>query len=88
MDENDRSLAELVKGSGNFFPTREGVYLAVGIFGHQEPDEIDVYEHPVKGLCCYSEDFGSCGAGVDDRYDCHCSVQRTGLEFISRVRDL
>ena len=69
--------------------TRQGVYLAKGIyadFGNSK--EIDVYRHPIKGLCCFSEDFGSEGTGVDDRYDCHVSVQFTGLDFISRIRNL
>lgn len=59
-----------------------------GIWGSDEKEEIDVYKHPIKGLCCFSEDFGSEGSGVNDETDCHVSVQRTGLEFIHRVRDL
>lgn len=69
-------------------PDVEGVWLARGVRGDYEPREIDVYMHPVKGLCCFSEDFGSGGTGVDDRYDCHVSVQMTGLEFIRRVGNL
>jgi hypothetical protein len=73
----------------NNLPNKEGKYLAKGIWGNwNEPKEIEVYLHPIKGLCCYSEDFGSEGAGVDDRYDCHVSVQFSGLEFISRTGDL
>ena len=69
-------------------PNREGVYLAKGVWGGNEPTEIDVYSHPIKGLSCWADDFGSRGTGVDDETDCHVSVQNTGLEFISRVRDL
>ncbi len=69
-------------------PTRAGIYLIKNRFGGDEPEEIDVYYHPVKGLCCFSEDFGSGGTGVDDRYDCHVSVQNTGLEFIKRIGNL
>lgn len=73
----------------NHLPTREGVYLAKGIWGSwNEAREIDVYYHPVKGLCCFSEDFGSGGTEVDDETDCHVSVQCGGLEFVARVRDL
>jgi hypothetical protein len=67
-------------------PLIEGIYLAVGIWGNKEPREIEVYKHPIKGLSCYSEDFGSAGTGVDDETDCHVSVQNTGLEFITRLR--
>lgn len=70
----------------NGLPTRSGVYLAIGVWQDLEPKPIDVYRHPVKGLCCFSEDFGSGGTGQDDRYDCHVSVQFSGLEFIQRIR--
>jgi hypothetical protein len=46
---------------------------------------IDVYFHPVKGLSCFSEDFGSSGTGVADETDCHVSVHRTGLIFGPRI---
>jgi hypothetical protein len=69
-------------------PTEQGVYLAKGIWGDCEAREIDVYEHPIKGLACFSEDFGSGGTGVDDETDCHVSVQCTGLEFITKVKEL
>lgn len=70
-------------------PKEEGVYLALGVWGDDEtPQEIDVYEHPVKGLCCFQEDFGSGGTGVNDETDCHISIQCTGLEFISKIREL
>jgi len=69
-------------------PNEEGVYLVKGIYNCEEPQEIDVYEHPIKGLSCFSEDFGSAGTGVDDETDCHVSVQNTGLEFITKVGDL
>ena len=72
------------------FPTRTGVYLAKGVWvNDDELNEIEVYRHHVKGLCCFSEDFGSSGTEeVDDRYDCHVSVQNTGLTFIRRIRSL
>lgn len=70
-------------------PTEEGVYLAKGgLWDYSEAQEIDVYEHPIKGLSCYSEDFGSGGTDVDDETDCHVSVQFGGLEFVTKVRDL
>ena len=70
-------------------PTEPGVYLAKGIWGSWNDDlEIDVYEHPTKGLCCFQEDFGSGGTGVDEEYDCHVSVQMSGLNFTKRLRDL
>lgn len=72
----------------NNLPTSPGVYLARGVWGIEETKEIEVYEHRVKGLCCFSEDFGSSGTGVDDDTDCHVSVQCTGLEFITKVRGL
>ena len=69
-------------------PESEGVYLARGVWGNEEPREIDVYLHQIKGLSCFSEDFGSAGTNVDDETDCHVSVQNTGLEFISKVGNL
>ncbi len=69
-------------------PTNEGIYLVKGVWGFEESREIDVYYHPVKGLSCFSEDFGSSGSEVDDETDCHVSVQNTGLEFISKIKDL
>jgi hypothetical protein len=69
-------------------PKRAGVYLAKGVYGSDEWEEIDVYRHWKKGLCCFADDFGSSGTGVDDRYDCHVSVQFTGLVFGKRIRNL
>lgn len=68
-------------------PNTPGVYLAEGIWGNNEPEEIDVYRYRMKGLCCFSEDFGSDGTGVNDETDCHVSVQFTGLKFIKKIRD-
>jgi len=67
-------------------PLRAGVYLTK-VRGEEE-EEMDVYRHWKKGLCCFSEEFGSSGSGVDDRYDCHVSVQFTGLTFIRRFRNM
>lgn len=72
----------------NNLPTKSGVYLAKGVIDRDKPDTIDVYEHPVKGLSCFADDFQSAGTGLDDEHDCHVSVQFTGLEFIRRVGDL
>lgn len=69
-------------------PTEQGIYLATGIYRDKEPREIEVYEHPVKGLSCFAEDFGSSGTGIDDSTDSHVSVQNTGLEFITKLRDI
>lgn len=70
--------------AGDGLPNKPGWYeLKDGEFG----DIIEVYMHPVKGLCCFSEDFGSGGSGVDDSCDCHVSVQCTGLNFIKRIGD-
>jgi len=70
-------------------PTKPGIYSAKGIWDNwEEAQEIDVYLAPKKGLSCFSKDFGSAGTEVDKKYDCHVSVQFTGLEFISRVGDL
>lgn len=68
-------------------PNEPGIYLVIGKWGNQEPEEIDVYIHPIKGLCCFSEDYGGEGAGIDDSTDCHVSVQRTGLEFITKIKE-
>lgn len=70
----------------NGWPMRSGVYLIVDPFNEDKQREIDVYRHRVKGLCCFADDFGSAGTGVNDAYDCHVSVQCTGLTFIKRLR--
>lgn len=71
-----------------FLPTRQGVYFVKGIWGNGV-GEIEVYRYKMKGLCCYADDIGSSGTeGVDDRHDCHVSVQFTGLEFIAWKRNL
>ncbi len=71
------------------FPTREGKYLALNVWGDREnPREIDVYMHPIKGLCCWTEDYGGEGNGIDDETQGHSTVGFTGLEFISRIGNL
>ena len=70
-------------------PIREGKYLAIGVWGDRDnPRIIDVYEHPIKSLVCFSEDYGGDGYENDDETGCHVSVRFTGLKFISRVGDL
>lgn len=74
-------------------PNESGVYLVRGIFGVDDTEEntIDVYEHPVKGLSCYSDDLGDLGSyykEIDEEFDCHISVRNTGLEFITKIRNL
>lgn len=70
-------------------PNKEGVYLVRYNPVLGENSEIDVYRHPIKGLSCFSEDFGSSGThAVSDETDCHVSVQFTGLEFIKKVREI
>ncbi|PIZ83899.1 hypothetical protein COX97_00210 [Candidatus Pacearchaeota archaeon CG_4_10_14_0_2_um_filter_05_32_18] len=83
-----KAYLEYFSPTGGLLPTRPGVYLAVGVWCDDEPREIDVYRHPVKGLCCFADDFGGGGSDVNDKYDCHTSVQFTGLEFIERVSSL
>ena len=68
-------------------PTRDGIYLTKG------GREIDVYHHPIKGLCCFSDDFQSPSVRTitsegELEDDCHVSVQDTGLEFIKRIGNL
>ena len=73
----------------NGLPIREGVYLIEEDGWGNKEIEIDVYEYEPKGsFCCFSEDFGSGGTGIDDKHDCHVSVQFSGLEFVKRVRGL
>lgn len=60
---------------GQKLPIGPGFYCA-------DDNEIyEVYWYKPKGLVCFSEDFGSAGTGVDDRHDCHVSVQNTGIKF-------
>ena len=57
------------------FPTMEGVYSVTGTWDNKEVKEVNVYYYPIKGMCCYTQDF-------------HVIVQETGLKFNSRLRDL
>ena len=80
---------EPIEKSKENYPTRTGVYLVSGAWGDMEPRPIDVYVHPRKGLCCFSQDFQMNPPNDgDEANDCHVSVQFTGLEFISRVGNL
>ena len=81
-------VSKMVGLDGDNLPVSEGVYSIKDNPLDAQNSEIDVYYHPIKGFCCFSEDFGSSGAGVSDETDCHVSVQCTGLEFIERVGDL
>ena len=65
-------------------PNEEGVYLVKNL-GNEE--EMDVYVHPIKGLCCYSEDVGCEPSELFDSTNCHISVNSVGLEFITKLRD-
>ncbi len=80
------------KGIGrDGLPTEEGVYLAKGILGELTPKEIDVYKHPIRGLCCYGPDFDDGTADYPSEDDCHIPVNNlktVGLEFITKVRGL
>ena len=78
----------LEEGVKEIVPDEEGVYRVIGVWGEKDISEIDVYYYPIKGLCCFSEDFGSAGTYVNDATDCHVSVQFTGLEFLCKIRDL
>lgn len=70
-------------------PTGEGIYLAKGIWGSDEPKEIDVYLDPLNRLSVLSEDYGGeMKFGINDSTDCHIPVENTGLEFISKIGDL
>ena len=72
------------------FPNEEGVYSHIEYCdGKKSEKEIDVYDHPVKGLCCYVHDYGD-GAPLldgDSEINPHIAVQATSLEFITKLRD-
>ena len=69
-------------------PTEEGVYLYGEYDDGKETgrEEIEVYMHPVKGLCCYAPDYGGEGEGTHEN-DCHVPVKFTGLAFLTKLRD-
>lgn len=71
------------------YPLEQGIYLAKGVFGSEDPQEIDVYKNKYGTLCCWCEDFT--GPGTKNKeYDLegHVPIRKTGLEFIKRVREL
>lgn len=71
------------------FPNEDGVFV-VREEGERDEDayEVDVYEHPIKGLSVWSEGVNREGSGTYDDTDDHISVHTTGLVFIRKVRDL
>ena len=78
-----RKYLEWDKTLRQFLPIRQGVYFVKGIYGNNV-ENIDVYSHPIKGLCVFGDDYGGeMNPPVDDETDCHISVQCTGLEFIA-----
>jgi len=82
---SERKVRTWLDGDGD--PTRAGVYLA-RFARNEDAQEIDVYRHPIKGLACFSEDFGSGGTdAISDDTDCHVSVQCSGIIFIRRLRN-
>lgn len=69
-------------------PSEEGVYLILDKDIDDDPFEVDVYEHPIKGLCIYQDDIGREGQSGYDDTACHLSVQGLGIRFITKLRDL
>jgi len=65
-------------------PTRSGVYRVENSNYREDVAAVEVYRHWKKGLCCFSEDINldSSQINIDSRYDCHVSVQFTGLKFV------
>jgi hypothetical protein len=71
--KKQRTLDEIV---GLKLPKSEGWYW-VDIYGDGHKTKVEVYKHPIKGLCVFQ---GDVGAGYPDT-DCHISVQCSGLDF-------
>ena len=70
----------------NGMPTEEGVYLVKENGSGDKNVEVDVYAHPIKGLCCYADDLMWFDVALPDEFsDGHVSVYYTELEFIKRV---
>lgn len=69
-------------------PSEDGVYLISDKGGEDESLEVDVYEHPIKGLCIFQDDIEREGSVFDDETDCHIPIQRLGIDFITKVREL
>ncbi len=67
-------------------PTRKGVYLLEepSPSGIPTQSEVDVYEHPKEGLCCFDEDLKWDGGGLGD----HVPVGLVEGRFLKRLRDL
>jgi len=85
----EKGIADLNEGG---YPTREGVYQIRSEEGTPDDpwEEIEVYNYPPKGFCCFQYDLCPgggipIGAGNDD-HACHVSVQFTGLTFGKRLR--
>jgi hypothetical protein len=74
------------KKNRNNFPQETGIYLVVAFPGDPDTREIEVYEHPINGLCCFVEDYVGRHAEVDLVEGCHVPVANTGLVFQGRIR--
>ena len=80
----DKLIKQIERGLDEFgIPNQTGIYL-IDLDG--EKIELEVYEHPKKGLCYFTNYLGS--GGCNDGTNTHTPINRTGLEFIQRLRDL
>jgi hypothetical protein len=65
------------------FPSKEGRYSLVAnedTFGRDGlPDAIDVYDHPIRGLCVWTIDYGCTDPDFYD--DGHVPIGDCGLPF-------
>ena len=70
------------------FPTEEGAYLGVFTWGdYGSEDIVQIYEHPLRGLCCSSRYFKSRGEGIDP-VPLETIKNTKVLEFLIKVGDL
>ena len=67
---------------GYQIPTQEGVYR----IDEEYFPEIEVYTHPVYGLCVWCEDYGLHDPIIYQ--EGHIPVKVTRLNFIEKIRDL
>lgn len=67
----------------NITPNEEGIYRICNA-NSSLPDEIEVYDHPIKGLCCWVGDYGA-EQGEYPGADGHVPVNMTGIYFIEKI---
>jgi len=87
LAQQGRFSEVIVRSDQVIVPDRPGIYSALGVFGSQKLEQIDVYPDEAGVLCCFANEVGGWG-GPHPEYGDHVPVEKTGMVFVERVGDL